>query len=147
MEIPTCVPRPKVFSVSRPQDRTTVPGAGRRILLVEDHADTAMIMVRLLKASGHTVKTASTVAFAEDLAAREPFDLVISDLGLPDGSGLDLMRHLKACFHLPGIALSGYSTEEDVQKSLEAGFEEHLTKPVEFNRLKEAIGRLEVSQS
>jgi CheY-like chemotaxis protein len=113
------------------------------ILLVEDHADTADAMAEFLGLLGHQVTTASSVA--EGLAAAEKacrdggLDLVISDLGLPDGSGVDLMRELSSRYKLPGIALSGYGMEEDVRQSLEAGFRQHLTKPVNLHSLKKAL--------
>lgn len=111
-----------------------------RILLVEDHGDTARIMKRLLMAEGHEVQAAGDVATALGLVGNEgQFDLLISDLGLPDGSGLDLMRAVRGRgLPLPGIALSGYGQEEDVRRSKDAGFTLHLTKPVEFQRLQEA---------
>jgi two-component system CheB/CheR fusion protein len=114
-----------------------------RILLVEDHADTAEAMADLLDLIGHRVTVAGSVAAA--LAAAESakseggFDLVVSDLGLPDGSGLDLMPELVRRHHLRGIALSGYGMEEDVRKSLAAGFARHLTKPVTLQTLKTAL--------
>jgi PAS domain S-box-containing protein len=103
-----------------------------KILLVEDHADTAEAMADLLSLNGHQVATAGSVAEALTLAADAggAFDFVISDLGLPDGSGLDLMRELSARHGLRGIALSGYGMEDDIRQSLEAGFLKHLTKPV-----------------
>ena len=79
---------------------------------------------------------------ARELAAGQHFDLVISDLGLPDGSGLDLMRQLRETWHLPGIALSGFGSEDDVAASTAAGFTEHITKPVDWERLRRAIERL-----
>jgi signal transduction histidine kinase/methylmalonyl-CoA mutase cobalamin-binding subunit len=114
-----------------------------RILLVEDHPDTAEAMAEVLRLLGHEVTVAGTVAealdAAEAAAARSGFELVVSDLGLPDGSGQDLMRELVKRHALPGIALSGYGMEEDVRKSLEAGFTVHLTKPVTPQRLRDAI--------
>ncbi|HKV06856.1 MAG TPA: ATP-binding protein [Thermoanaerobaculia bacterium] len=111
-----------------------------RILLVEDHVDTAEAMAELLRAVGHQVETASSVAQALAVA-RDPqgFDLVLSDLGLPDGNGLELMRELSARYGFRGIALSGYGMEEDVRQSLAAGFQAHLTKPVNVEALKAAI--------
>jgi signal transduction histidine kinase/CheY-like chemotaxis protein len=111
-----------------------------KILLVEDHADTAEAMADLLSLSGHQVTIAGSVA--EALAAVRGdgvFDLVVSDLGLPDGSGIDLMRELSARHGLRGIALSGYGMEEDVRQSLEAGFERHLTKPVSLPQLQATL--------
>jgi two-component system CheB/CheR fusion protein len=113
-----------------------------RVLLVEDHHDTAVILSRLLKNRGYEVKTAHSVESATD-AATESFDLLISDLGLPDGSGLELMRRLQSRnINLAGIALSGFGTDQDVQRSREAGFTEHLTKPVDFQSIISAIERV-----
>src|SRR5207244_3041904 len=118
-------------------------GSPLRILLVEDHEDTARVMARLLRGYCYDVTTANDVASALRLAGSEPFDLVISDLGLPDGSGLDLMRHLlherRDDVAIKGIALSGYGMEADRQRSREAGFAEHLTKPVDLHRLQDVI--------
>jgi len=110
------------------------------ILLVEDHADTALIMRRLLKMNGHDVETAGDVAAALTLAEARRFDLLISDIGLPDGSGVDLLRTLRfrGC-HMPGIALSGYGQEEDIRHSKEAGFSSHLIKPANLDMLAQAI--------
>ena len=113
-----------------------------RILLVEDHGDTAKAMARLLRSRGHRVQVAGGVASALAAAQREPFDLLVSDLGLPDGSGLDLMRQLRTSQRVQGVALSGYGMEEDIRKSKEAGFAEHLTKPVNIDQLHETIQRL-----
>ncbi|MGE5609704.1 MAG: ATP-binding protein [Bacillota bacterium] len=111
-----------------------------RILLVEDHGDTARIMSRLLAADGHEVQRAGALATALDMAGKGTFDLLISDLGLPDGNGLDLMRQLRARGQrIPGIALSGFGMEQDIQSSHEAGFAAHLTKPTSPERLAEAI--------
>jgi len=112
-----------------------------RILLVEDHVDTAEAMADLLREMGHQVTVAGSVAggldAAEGLAGR--IDMVLSDLGLPDGTGLDLMATLHGRYGVKGIALSGYGMEEDVRKSLEAGFDRHLTKPVNLQALQTAI--------
>jgi CheY-like chemotaxis protein/nitrogen-specific signal transduction histidine kinase len=115
---------------------------GYRILLVEDHEDTARVLRRILHSAGHVVTVTAGVATAKAVAARNQFDLVISDLGLPDGSGLDLMRHLRAEHNLSGIAMSGYGMDEDVGLSKDAGFAEHLTKPVDWEHLQAAILRV-----
>ncbi|MHB1038040.1 MAG: hybrid sensor histidine kinase/response regulator [Pirellulales bacterium] len=100
------------------------------ILLVEDHGATAKMLKVVLTAAGHSVETAGDVATALELAAGQPFDLLLSDLGLPDGSGQDLMRQLRSRgFKFPAIALSGYGREEDVARSYQAGFVAHLAKP------------------
>ena len=83
----------------------------------------------VLTEKGHTVETAGDVSTALELADRHTFDLLLSDLGLPDGSGHDLMRELRMRGHkFPGIALSGYGQEDDIHRSYEAGFAAHLTK-------------------
>ncbi len=118
------------------------PAARLRVLLVEDHSDTAVALADLMRMHGHEVRIAGTVAQALATAAAAGdggIDLVISDLGLPDGNGQDLMRQLAERFGLRGIALSGYGMEDDVRRSREAGFERHLTKPVNLEALETAI--------
>jgi CheY-like chemotaxis protein len=110
-----------------------------RILVVEDHADTAAALVNLLTEMGHEVTLAGTVAEALAADAREPIELVVSDIGLPDGSGDQLMRELVARHGLRGIAVSGLDMDEDRQRSLAAGFSLHLTKPVNVQALQEAL--------
>jgi CheY-like chemotaxis protein len=112
------------------------------VLLVEDHEDTARVMQRILGAAGYIVAHASRLADARQLARNRKFDLVISDVGLPDGTGLDLMRELHQTYGLRGIALSGFGTDEDLAASKAAGFAEHLTKPIDWDRLRDAITRL-----
>jgi two-component system CheB/CheR fusion protein len=113
---------------------------GTRVLLVEDHGDTAQTMVTVLEMAGYEVATAGDVATALDILDKQPFDLLISDLGLPDRSGLDLMRELRTRGSgLAGIALSGYGMESDMEQSRAAGFLAHLVKPVEPARLLEAM--------
>jgi CheY-like chemotaxis protein len=114
-------------------------------LLVEDHCDTAKVMTRLLKSLGHEVSIADSVAATLDLAGQQPFDLVLSDLGLPDGSGLDLMRQLREDFGLPGVAISGYGMEEDLAQTKEAGFIAHLTKPVNFLQVQAVLNQFAVA--
>ena len=118
------------------------PEHPRRILLVDDHADTLQILGRLLKKWNYTVETADSVQSALKLAAKQKFDLLISDLGLPDGSGLEIMREVKERYGLRGIALSGFGAEEDIQASRDAGFEEHFVKPVSFPALQSALKRI-----
>ncbi len=132
--------------VGSPDGDAPAAAGGLRILLVEDHPDTAAVMADLLGGFGHQVTVAGGVAAAlaavADLAnggGRPPLDLVISDLGLPDGNGQELMRELSRRYGLKGIALSGYGTEEDRSKSLRAGFSRHLTKPIHPSALREVI--------
>jgi PAS domain S-box-containing protein len=113
-----------------------------RILLVEDHVDTLKVMSRLLRGLKYDIATASTVAEACALIECESFDLLLSDIGLPDGSGLDVMRNWQQRTARPGVALSGFGEDEDIRRSLDAGFVEHLVKPVNFQVLKKTIHRL-----
>ncbi len=114
-----------------------------RVLLVEDHLDTGRIIARLLRRSGHTVVHAETVSAAWSAWESEQFDLIVSDLGLPDGSGLDLMRRIReADSGVPAICMSGFGMESDVSASRDAGFTEHLIKPVDMTQLHAAIRRL-----
>ena len=114
-----------------------------RLLVVEDHVDTADLLRRLLGASGYDVKTAHTAGSAMDLVRRERFDLLISDIGLPDATGYQLMREIGAARDaMKGIAMSGFGMDEDIRKSRDAGFSDHLVKPINMAQLEEAIRRL-----
>jgi PAS domain S-box-containing protein len=132
-----------LFAPTRPSPPAAPAARPLRLLFVEDHPDTAETVAELLRMMGHQVSVAGTVAEALEtagaLAANEGFDLVVSDLGLPDGSGHDLMRELVRLYNVPGIAVSGYGMEEDVRKSREAGFSLHLTKPATPQMLRDAI--------
>lgn len=117
----------------------SVGRAGLRLLVVEDHESTLQVLSRLLTRAGHSVVTAGNLTEGLEAASRENFDLVISDLGLPDGTGNELMEILRARHALRGIALSGYGMEEDIARSRQAGFSTHLTKPVDFLQLQRAL--------
>jgi PAS domain S-box-containing protein len=112
------------------------------ILLVEDDPATLRILSRLLSTLGYNVLAADSLASAQALAEDQSFDLVISDIGLPDGSGLELMRRIRSSRAVKGIALSGFGMEEDIERSREAGFIEHLTKPIDLQRLEATILRV-----
>jgi signal transduction histidine kinase len=114
-----------------------------KILLVEDHEDSRTAMTRLLRTLRHRIETAGSVGDALTVAEGFDFDLLISDVGLPDGTGLDLMRALLARRRpVRGIALTGYGSEADVAEALAAGFTMHLTKPVRVGALKDAVRRV-----
>lgn len=113
-----------------------------RVLLVEDHEDTRRILARLLKSSGYDVRTADCAAAALDLAASDRFDVMLSDIGLPDATGYDLMRQVRDRHAIPGIALSGYGMEEDVRRGREAGFADHVVKPVNLSHLESVLARV-----
>jgi signal transduction histidine kinase len=116
--------------------------AVHRILLVEDHAPTLQVLSNLLGRSGYEVITVSNISNALTAAATGQFDLVISDLGLPDGSGIQLMARLRDQFGLRGIALTGYGMEEDIAMAREAGFIAHLVKPVHIAELRKILASL-----
>jgi len=120
------------------------PAQGYRLLLVEDHRDTLETLERLLNRRGYQVRTAASVAQALAVAENFEFDLLISDIGLPDGRGTDLLQRLekRGGRTFRAIAMSGFGTDEDLHRSRQAGFAEHLTKPVEFPLLQAAIARL-----
>jgi PAS domain S-box-containing protein len=113
----------------------------RRILLVEDNHDNATAIAELLRAHGYQVEVAHSVAAGLRLAAKG-FDVLVSDIGLPDGTGRDLLRQLVPKGNVPAIALTGYGTDDDVRRNTEAGFMRHLTKPVDAEQLLGAIGEL-----
>jgi two-component system CheB/CheR fusion protein len=115
-----------------------------RILLVEDHEDTRNALVRLLTRWGHFVKTAGTVAEGIEMAAAFSPELLLSDLGLPDGTGIELLGRLRAEREFPAIAMSGYGMESDLEQTTRAGFVAHLVKPVAAERLREVIERVGV---
>jgi two-component system, sensor histidine kinase and response regulator len=133
VELTTVLPFPEA------QIRAAKPrrfrGKPHRLLVVEDHQPTLAVLSRLLRAQGHDVMTASTVKDALTLAGDHTFDFVISDLGLPDGNGIDLMLQLSNDYGLRGIALTGYGMAEDVAKTEQAGFFAHLVKPINFDQL------------
>jgi len=112
------------------------------ILLVEDHEPTRTCLARLLRHRYYEVVTAATVAEARDLASKRDFQLLISDIGLPDGSGYDLMVELSKQRPLKGIALTGYGMEQDIARSRDAGFLAHLTKPVGIQSLETALSTI-----
>jgi signal transduction histidine kinase len=109
-----------------------------RILLVEDHEDTNRSLTNLLRRRGYHVQSALTFQSAVELGAKERFDVLISDLGLPDGSGIDLIQNLASKPRL-GIALTGFGMEQDVRRSREVGFQHHLVKPIDLNKLDSLI--------
>ena len=138
----------RMDTVARPAASEPAPeplarhGKPCRVLVVEDHGDTRDVLTRLLRSFGCQVTAAASVREAVALADRQAFDLLLSDIGLPDGSGVEVMRHLKTRQNVPGIALTGFGQDEDMRRSREAGFETHLTKPVNLKTLHEAIRKV-----
>ena len=112
-----------------------------KILLVDDHHDTCAALEKLLARRGHLVSVAHDVHSAMETAARNRFDLLISDIALPDGTGMDVMMQLRAIANVPGIAISGFGNNGDIERSFRAGFAEHLIKPFKLDNLEAAIER------
>jgi len=134
---PTC--ERNAIPESSDAPRSTAKRRSVRLLLVEDHEDTNRSLTRMLRRRGYEVHPANDIRSALDIAARKQFDVLVSDIGLPDGSGIDLLKALRAKRDVFGIALSGYGMEEDIRRSGEAGFSHHLVKPVDLNKLDSII--------
>lgn len=118
-----------------------------RLLLVDDHEQTLSVLSRLLQRRGHTLTTASSMKEALDIARTWDFDVLISDLGLPDGSGTELLREIRRMKPVSAIALSGYGMVDDVRETREAGFAIHLVKPVRIETLSDALNELSAGAS
>lgn len=110
-----------------------------RILLVEDHRDTRHAMSRLLTHFGHQTSVADSTRRALEMMASQRFDLVLCDIGLPDGSGYDVISKAKAKGPIKAVAITGFGTDEDIRRSKEAGFDFHLIKPVDFHELRTVL--------
>ena len=121
-------------------------GTPIKILLIEDHEDTLNVLARLLSRRGFSVTPALSVHAAKTAAAAGKFDLVVSDIGLPDGNGYELMSYLKSTYGLRGISVSGHTTQEDLDRAQRAGFEAHLPKPVVASALLTTIESFAVGE-
>ncbi len=141
LDLPTTNAEPITLPSSTPPLNNS-PRRPLRILLVEDSPESRQVLERLLTRRGHTIHSAGSLAEALTIADTQELDLLLSDISLPDGSGLDLMRRLQAVHPITGLALSGLGTELDRSQSLSAGFSEHLTKPVDFPTLEAALARV-----
>lgn len=129
---------PAMTEAGRPTRRNP---QGISILLVEDHKDSAEVMSRLLRARGYSVETCATVAEALKIASGRHFNLILSDIGLPDGTGIDLIRQIREHSSIPAIALTGFGMDQDIKRYKEAGFDAHLTKPVNIQKLEMVINQ------
>jgi CheY-like chemotaxis protein len=109
---------------------------------VEDDSSSLETLGRLLRRDGHHVIATASVADAMASAESHEFDLVISDIGLPDGSGTELMATLRDKHGLRGVALSGYGMEDDLERTRKAGFVTHLVKPIQIAELRRVLATL-----
>ncbi|GEP45089.1 response regulator [Brevifollis gellanilyticus] len=129
---------------SEVQKTEPAPPPGVRLLVVEDHHDTLTTLTRLLERRGYKIRTAGSITEALAVAREYDFEVLISDIGLPDGRGTELLEQLTTMRGQPpaAIAMSGFGMDDDLERSRQAGFTEHLTKPIEFAALQQAISRL-----
>ena len=130
---------PHKLSAAAAKAATESPRQALKILLVDDHQDTCAALEKLLARRGHLVAVTHNFRSAMEAAVRNKFDLLISDIALPDGSGTDLIMQLRAISKIPGIAISGFGNNGDIERSLQAGFSEHLIKPIKLDDLEAAI--------
>ncbi|WP_397383273.1 ATP-binding protein [Prosthecobacter sp.] len=124
-----------------PSFSSDAPARSLRVLLVEDHDDTRHVLHRLMTRWNHTVTVASTLAEARKALAEGTFDLLLSDIGLPDGSGYKVIAMLREHSDIPAIAMSGYGMEADIARVHAAGFTEHIVKPVTAEALRKMLYR------
>ena len=138
--------RPRSTPASDAEHRSSNADAirpeGLRILLVDDNRDTLRYLAGILEQRGHQVDPAINYRTASRLARGNTYDLLISDIELPDGTGLDIIRDLRGRQPTPGIAVSGFGSADDIAQSLESGFAEHLIKPIDVRSLDAAIARV-----
>ena len=112
------------------------------VLLVEDHRDTRRMLSRLLTHFGHHVLTADNVRSALDIVGSGEIDVLVCDIGLPDGSGYDVISQTRRTRPIKAVALTGFGTDEDLRRSKEAGFDFHLVKPVDLQELQTILDKL-----
>jgi CheY-like chemotaxis protein len=117
-------------------------GKSLRILVVEDHDDTLQALSHLLKHFGHEISMADDAQSARKIIGSKEFDVVLADIALPDGSGYDLVVEAKRKRPVKAVALTGFGTPHDIERGKEAGFDFHLTKPVDFHELRAVLGQI-----
>jgi PAS domain S-box-containing protein len=123
----------------QPSRAATHPLKPLRVLLVEDHRDTRHILSRLLTHFGHQVVTAENIRRALQILAAGEIDVLLCDIGLPDGSGYEVVAYARRKQPIKAVAITGFGTEEDVRRSKEAGFDFHLVKPVDLHDLQTVL--------
>ena len=118
------------------------PARALRILLVEDHGDTRRTLSRLLSHFGHQISVADNTQSALEIVQSNQFDVILSDIGLPDGSGYEVISEAKRKQPVKAVALTGFGTDQDIQRGKEAGFDFHLVKPVDFHELRNVLDQV-----
>lgn len=143
--------RVELATVAEPQTEERGPATGAvaparreglRLLVVEDHDDTREVLARLLTRRGYNVEAARNAQEARSLASGKTFDLLVSDIALPDATGCELLAEMSAKHRLRGIAMSGFGSDSDLAQSKAAGFLEYLVKPIDAKTLDAAIQRV-----
>jgi CheY-like chemotaxis protein len=119
-------------------------GKSLRILVVEDHADTLRVLARLLDHFGHQTSVADSTHSALQFLQSKTFDVILSDIGLPDGSGYEVVSQAKQKQAVKAVALTGFDREEDIRRGKEAGFDFHLSKPVDFHELRTVLNQVSI---
>ena len=119
-------------------------GKRLRILVVEDHNDTLQALSRLLSHFGHEISLADTAQSALNAIDSKEFDVVLCDIALPDGNGYDVVAQAKRKRPVKAVALTGFSATDDIKRGQQAGFDFHLTKPVDFHELRAVLGQIAV---
>jgi CheY-like chemotaxis protein len=117
-------------------------GKRLRILVVEDHNDTLHTLSRLLSHFGHEISLADTAQSALNIINSKEFDVVLCDIALPDGNGYDVVAQAKRRRPVKAVALTGFSTTDDIKRGQQAGFDFHLSKPVDFHELRAVLGQI-----
>jgi len=117
-------------------------GKRLRILVVEDHSDTLQALSRLLSHFGHEISLADGAQNALNIINSKEFDVVLCDIALPDGSGYDVIAEAKRRRPIKAVALTGFSATEDIERGKKAGFDFHLSKPVDFHELRAVLGQI-----
>jgi CheY-like chemotaxis protein len=117
-------------------------GKSLRILVVEDHGDTRRTLSRLLSHFGHEISVADSRRSAFEMIDAKNFDVILSDIGLPDGTGYDVISQAKRKQTIKGVALTGFDRDEDIKRGKEAGFDYHLAKPVDFHELRTVLSQI-----
>jgi CheY-like chemotaxis protein len=117
-------------------------GKSLRILVIEDHSDTLQALSKLLTHFGHEISVADDAESARKIIRSKEFDVVLADIGLPDGSGYELIAEAKRKRPVKAVALTGFGAPDDIERSKEAGFDFHLTKPVDFHELRAVLGQI-----
>ena len=145
-------PKRQLYSIVVTEVRALVPTASFRlmtlqILVVEDHGETRRVLTGLLGHFGHSISAADNVESALAFVRAKHFDAIVSDLALPDGSGCDVIREAKRYQDLTGVALTANDEHDDVMRGLDAGFDYHLTKPIDFAQLRDVLQQITPAKS